>query len=123
MLSCGANRALPMPARCNQREFPINRCHQRVVTVPRRESLRRKRSGGRLRIPPPWPWMRTSSSLWKTLRSVALQWCAQNDANTGVLGISREVRGNGIWAGSQTHRSRWLAAAVAHPPWRSLPSA
>ena len=33
MLSCGANRALPMPARCNQREFPINRCHQRVVTL------------------------------------------------------------------------------------------
>ena len=32
MLSCGANRALPMPARCNQREFPINRCHQQVVS-------------------------------------------------------------------------------------------
>ena len=55
--------------------------------------MRRKRSEGRLRTPLPWRRMDGPSSLWKTLRSVALQRSAQDHANTGDSTIGRGVRG------------------------------
>jgi hypothetical protein len=55
--------------------------------------LRGKRSEGRLRTPLPWPRLRLPSSLWKTLRSLALQGRAPINANTGVWANGRGVRG------------------------------
>ncbi len=60
-----------------------------------REGLRRKRSEGRLRTPLAWRRRCGPSSLWKTLRSVALQDSAQDHAKPGVSAIGGGVRGGG----------------------------
>jgi len=81
-----------------------------------REGLRGKRSEGRLRTPLRWQRQPGLSSLWKTLRSVALQGRALIDANTGVLGERQGGARNGKWAGSQCHAWNCRASQAAHPP-------
>lgn len=62
---------------------PERRPPTRGDSAPR-EGRRCKRSEGRLRTPP-WRWLGGPSSLWKTLRSNALQ----------ALGFGRSARGGG----------------------------
>ena len=65
------------------------------------------------------------SSLWKTLRSVALQWHAPIDANTGVLAIGGECAATGkgrspvaVREGHHTSvRGVWLYLSLVIDVW------
>ena len=87
-----------------------------------REGLRRRRSEDRLRTPLAWPWLSGLSSLWKTLRSVALQGRAPIDANTGVLGGRQGGARNRKRAESQPQQGMGIEVQRAHPPAGRQPS-
>ncbi len=133
--AAGPHRPSPFPInRCHQRvvtlvcrfkpfwvlSFPINRCHQRVVTAaPERACAA---SDPRAVCAPPhlvgaWGGL---SSLWKTLKSIAPQGRAANGANTGVFGESRGGARILKRAKRQWPQGTFPRAGVAHPP---VPSA
>ena len=87
-----------------------------------RKGLRGKRSEDHLRTPLPWPRQRTESTLWKTLRSVALQGRALIDANTGVLGDRQGGARNRKRAESQPQQGPCIGVQRAHPPAGRQPS-